>query len=212
MSRSLAATLLAAGVLLAAGCGEKDEPGTTTASTPASTTTTTTREGDTATETEPANSPKPQGPTPAELAAKRRREAESVVDDYIKALDRRDGAAVCALLAPGALDQVKLPHERGSCAASLEASIGYKDPRGLPQFAGVAVAQHGSTQVGPNEARVTVTIVTRFADRTEPSIEDDLVYLTRVGGRLKVAQASTALYRAVGIADIPPSVISPPEG
>lgn len=209
------ATALAGAALLAAGCGEKDEPRaeltaatSTTSTNPATEAAAKPGSGENGGEAGDSN----PGPTPAEVAAKRRREAERVVREYIEALDERDGAAVCGLLAPGALDGVKLPHDRGSCAASLNASIGFKDPRGLPQFAGVAVAQMGSTDVGAKQARVTTTIVTRFADRTEPSIEDDIIYLTRVGDELLVAKASTALYRAVGIADIPPEVISPPQG
>ena len=57
---------------------------------------------------------------------------------------------------------------------------------------------------------MVATVVTTFADRDERSVEDDVVYLVRAGGRWLVAKPSTTLYRAVGIADVPPSVISPP--
>jgi hypothetical protein len=55
-----------------------------------------------------------------------------------------------------------------------------------------------------------VTTVTRFADREEPSIEDDVVYLTRSGDDWLIAKPSSTLYRAVGIAEVPPSVLAPP--
>jgi hypothetical protein len=61
-----------------------------------------------------------------------------------------------------------------------------------------------------DEAKVVATVVTRFADRAEESVEDDIVYLVRGGGRWLVAKPSSTLYRAVGIADVPPSVLSPP--
>ena len=53
-------------------------------------------------------------------------------------------------------------------------------------------------------------MVTRFADRDEVSIEDDVVYLVRDAGSWSIAKPSSTLYRAVGIADVPPSVLTPP--
>ena len=41
-------------------------------------------------------------------------------------------------------------------------------------------------------------------------MEDDIVYLARVGERWLVAKPSATLYRAVGVADVPPSVLAPP--
>jgi hypothetical protein len=59
-------------------------------------------------------------------------------------------------------------------------------------------------------AKLVVTVVTRFADRDELSIEDDVVYLERSGRRWLIAKPSSTLYRAVGVADVPPSVLAPP--
>jgi hypothetical protein len=67
-----------------------------------------------------------------------------------------------------------------------------------------------SVDVSGSNARATATIVTRFRNRREPSTEDDLMYLEHDHGRWLLAKPSTAIYRAVGIADIPPEVISPP--
>lgn len=208
MRLALLAILLAV-ALAGASCGEKHEPEATALVT----TTTTARTSTTGDEPPRHGEAKPADgkPSPAERAAKRRRAAERTVTAYVEALDARDGAAVCRLLAEGALDGVKLPRQRGSCAASLDASIGYRDPRGLPQFAGVRLAQLVTTDEGPDSARATATLVTAFADRDQPSIEDDVIYLTRAGGGgFRVAKASVALYRAIGAADIPPDVISPP--
>jgi hypothetical protein len=191
----------------AAGCGEKAEitttgPGTTTEPTGASTGTS---EGSASADAAAADDG--GGLTRSE---RKRREVERAVDRYVAALDARDGAALCDLLAPGALELVELPRERGSCGRSFDASIGYRDPRGLPVFAGASVTGFVSTEVDGAEARATATVVTEFADRDEPSVEDDVVYLERRGGRWLVAKASSALYRAVGIADIPPQVLTPP--
>jgi hypothetical protein len=128
---------------------------------------------------------------------------------YVAALSSRDGARVCAILAPGALAEVPLPRERGGCAASLDASIGYRDPRGLPVFEDAEVSS-ATVEARGARARVVATIVTRFADRSQPSFEDDIVYLERRNRGWLIAKASSVLYRAVGIADVPPSAIAPP--
>jgi hypothetical protein len=138
------------------------------------------------------------------------RAAGRTVRDYVAALDDRDGETVCALLVPEAIDEVEMPRNRGSCAASLEASIGYRDPRGLPVWKTARVADLASVEVEGDSAKVVVTTVTEFADRDEPSIEDDVVYLQRTGGGWLIAKPSSTLYRAVGIADVPPSVLAPP--
>lgn len=148
-------------------------------------------------------------PTPSELG----RAAARTVIDYVDALDAGDGAAVCALLAPGALRELELPIRRGKCARSLTASIGYRDPRGLPVWEGATASSVPVPELGAGArtTRVVVTVVTRFADRDEASIEDDIVYLVRDGGvGWSIAKPSSTLYRAVGIADVPPSVLAPP--
>lgn len=92
----------------------------------------------------------------------------------------------------------------------MEASIGYEAPGGLPVYESSRVNGFVSTTLEDYGAQVVAAVQTDFSDRDEPSVEDDVVYLTDSGDELRVAQPSTSLYRAVGIADIPPSVISPP--
>ena len=53
------------------------------------------------------------------------------------------------------------------------------------------------------------TVVTRFSDRSEASIEDDVIYLVRPQGRWLVAKPDSTLYRAVGIADVPVGALTP---
>ena len=138
------------------------------------------------------------------------RQVAVVVRRYVDALDARDGEAVCSLFVPGALDGVRLPRERGDCGASLTASIGYRDPRGFPVYAGSRVARIASVKTADGTARTVATTVTQFAGNREPSIEDDVVYLVRRGGRWLIAKPSATFYRAIGTGDIPPSVLAPP--
>ena len=130
--------------------------------------------------------------------------------DYVDALDSRNGARACALFAPGALNEVRFPRGRGGCASLLDSSIGYRDPRGFPVYRGSHVARIASVSIDGAEARVVATDVTDFAGNREPSIEDDVVYLHRQGGRWLIVKPSAALYRAIGVGDIPPTVLAPP--
>jgi hypothetical protein len=139
------------------------------------------------------------------------RDVARVVRAYVGALDHRDGERVCSLFAPGALARIDLPRDRGGCGASLTASIGYRDPRGFPVYSGSRVARIPAVAIDGSSARVTATTVTRFAGSREPSVEDDLVYLTERSGRWVIAKPSANLYRAIGVGDIPPSVLAPPQ-
>jgi hypothetical protein len=133
-----------------------------------------------------------------------------VVRAYVGALDARDGARACELFVPGALSQVHLPRDRGTCARSLSASIGFRDPRGFPVFQSSRVARIPAVAIEGSAARVTATTVTRFADNREPSVEDDVVYLSKQGDAWLIAKPSATLYRAIGVGNIPPQVLAPP--
>jgi hypothetical protein len=140
----------------------------------------------------------------------RQREVARVVRSYVAALSARDGDRACALFVPGALSGIDFPRQRQDCASSLAASIGYRDPRGFPVYERSRIARIRSVSIDGAEARVTATTVTRFADRREPSVEDDVVYLAREEGRWLIVKPSVALYRAIGAGDIPPQVLAPP--
>ena len=197
-----------------AGCGSQGEPtaSTTSVALPAPSTTSTAGEA-------PAPAPEPaEPPGPSETATDdprvnaRERQAANTVRAYVAALDARDGEGVCSLLAPAALAGFEFPRPRSTCAASIEASLGYRDPRGLPVWErsrplAIRVAELGGDG---RSAKVVATVATRFADRAEESVEDDIVYLNRARGGWLVTKPSATLYRAVGIADVPPSVLSPP--
>ncbi len=193
-------------------CGD-DEPRPAPTITVAAPTTTSTSAATTTREAPPPDG-KPSGPAETATEDPRvnalERDAERTARRYVEALDARDGEAVCALLVPGAIDDVELPVSRGGCATSLDASIGYRDPRGLPVWESATVPAVRVTEIDAGSATVVATVVTHFADRDEASVEDDLVYLTRAGDRWLIAKPSSTLYRAVGIADVPPSVLAPP--
>jgi hypothetical protein len=138
------------------------------------------------------------------------REVARTVRRYIDAIDARDGAEVCTSLAPGAVQNFELPRGGGGCAGSVGASIGYRDPRGFPVFDSARIEAIGEVAIGAGQARATATVVTQFADRDEPSIEDDVVYLVNVDGEWRVARPSSTLYRAVGKPEVPPQALAPP--
>jgi hypothetical protein len=151
--------------------------------------------------------PGPSGPIPSS-------EDETAAADaaraYVEAIDDRDGRKVCNSFAPNGIDTLKLPAERGSCPTSLEASLGFKSKDGQPVWDRSEMTQDISAQTDGDSARVVATVFTEYADVREPTIEDDIIYLTRSGDRWLVAKPSTTLYRAVGIADIPLAVLKPP--
>lgn len=216
MRAVLATAIAAIAIAGALGCGDDESPGapTVTVSLP-QTSTTATGEAPTSTVPAPTASGEPDGTGPAESATEDprinalERSAARTVRAYFAALNARDGEAICELLAPGAIDAVELPLRRGSCGASVSASIGYRDPRGLPVWAGTE-ATALRVEINGNAAKAVVDIVTEFADR-EPSIENDIVYLTRAGADWLLAKPSATLYRAVGIADVPVSVLAAPD-
>lgn len=146
-------------------------------------------------------------PSPGAIEERR---VELTVRRYVAALNDRDGERVCGLFAPGALDDVKLPERGGDCGEALGASIGYRDPRGFPQWEEASLENFRSTEVDGEEAKVTATIVSDFADRAEPSVEDDVIYLEQDGDRWLIAQPSAVLYRAIGAPDIPLDLLQPP--
>lgn len=148
--------------------------------------------------------------TKAERLDLSERRVARVVRAYVAALNARDGGRACALFVPGGLASVDLPRDRGDCARSLTASIGYRDPHGFPVYDRARVARIGSVTIDGSEASVTATMVTHFAGSREPSIEDDLVYLREQDGRWLIVKPSVALYRAIGVGDIPPQVLAPP--
>ena len=135
---------------------------------------------------------------------------ERAVRDYVAAISDRDGEVLCELV--HGIADLDLPVRRGNCAGSVSESIGYRDPRGYPVFEKAVVTGAPDLKIDHRDARATATVVTDFADRKEASVEDDVIYLVRGGGEWLIAKPSSTLYRAIGIADVPPSVLTPPPG
>jgi hypothetical protein len=154
-----------------------------------------------------------EGPeSTGELSGEERSAAVATVSDYIRALDRHDAARVCALIAPGALDVSQLPKRRGGCRASLRGSIGTRPRGGAPAWRKTTLVEVEPEELGDARARITATVTHHFSDRKYVSVEDDVIYLQRVGGRWLLAKPSGTLYRAVGFPEPPLSSLTPPSG
>jgi hypothetical protein len=162
----------------------------------------------------PAGKPQPVEPQSREsverFSAKR---AQRAYRDYIAAINDRDGDRLCRLIAPGFERILRPPTEAGSCGSRISSSIGFADERGFPVWEETILGEFESALIGAARGvQVTATIVTRFRDREQPSIESDVAYLRPLNGRYRLLKASPALWRAVGKPDVPPEVIAPPPG
>jgi hypothetical protein len=228
------AALMVVMALSLAGCGGGSGEGTTAARTTVPTTTAAGVNGGTVTGKLPPSAEPPdtteervEGPgateaspeSPAEgpsssgeLSGEDRSTALATVGDYIKALDRHDAAGVCALLAPGALDLSRLPKRRGGCRPSLEASIGTRPSGGAPAWRKSTLVEAKPEDLGEGRARVSATVTHHFSDRKYVSVEDDVIYLRRVGSSWRLAKPSGTLYRAVGYPEPPLDAFTPPSG
>jgi hypothetical protein len=168
-------------------------------------------EGPAATEASPEAAA--QGPaSTGELPTADRSAVASVVSDYISALDRHDAARVCALLVVGAMDLNELPKPRGGCRPSLRASIGTRPRDGGPAWRRTSLVEMKTEDLGDGDARVSATVTHQFSDRKYVSVEDDVIYLERVGGHWLLAKPSGTLYRAVGYPEPPLRAFAPPAG
>jgi hypothetical protein len=212
--RTVQAVTLVAFALFVASCDGDDEPASdepagtgqaaTTVEAPAAT-------GPEVSEASPEADPAESGET-GELGAEDEAAVAATVNAYVAGLVSRDAQAVCALFEPGALPLRELPRRRGDCPSSLAASIGYARPGGTPVWKRTTIGELKEVSVGPDRARVTATVTHVFADRKFPSVEDDVIYLDRVGDQWLLAQPSGTLYRAVGYPEPPLRSLSPPAG
>src|SRR5262245_39614398 len=166
-------------------------------------------EGPAATEASPESAP--SGPvSKGELPADQQTATVGVVRDYITALDRHDARRVCRLFAPRGVDLSALPKRRDGCRPSLAASIGTRPPSGGPAWRRTALVEVKAEDLGDDGAREIATVTHRLSDRKYVSVEDDVIYLEKLGGRWLLAKPSATLYRAVGYAEPPLEAFAPP--
>jgi len=151
-----------------------------------------------------------EGPSTGSLSGGDEEAVAQSVRFYIDALDRRDAAEVCSLFAPSALDLRQLPLRRGGCRDSVGASIGYRPADGGPAWKKTEIYAIKAVSVQGIGARVTATVTHHFSDRKYVSVEDDVIYLRKVGGRWVLAKPSGTFFRAVGYAQPPLSAFEPP--
>jgi hypothetical protein len=202
--RLAVALLCLCGALAVAGCGGDDDSATTQA-----------EERLEQAGSGPADVAAPEAPLTEEgeeepLAADDEVAVRAAVTAYVDGLNRHDGAAVCALAAPGAIPLDELPAARAGCAASLDASIGTRPQQGGPAWKRTRIIELTTVSVGPERARVTATVMHRFSDRGYRSVEEDVIYLERSGDRWLLAKPSGTLYRAVGYPEPPLRALTPP--
>ena len=149
-------------------------------------------------------------PDPDDLGEDDERAVRAAVNGYVRAINGRDAAAVCAVLAPGALDGVRLPESGPDCASSMRHSIGFEGPGGTPVWKRTRIHALTAVSVDEGRARVTATVSHDFADRSQPSVEEDVIYLERSGEAWVVSKASATLYRAIGYPEPPLRALTPP--
>lgn len=219
----LVAAILSCAVLTAPGCGGSDDhtgsiadlsvstiaPGhSTTAQPPAAVPTSDPAHGGAAGEASPEAAA--EGPETGELSGADQRAVSRVVSAYVDALNRRDAAVVCSSFAPAAIRLSELPRRRGGCVGSVGASLGSRPPGGGPAWRRTRIVEVSAVSVEGGNARATATVIHRFRDRRQPSIEEDVIYLDRIGRRWLLAKPSGTFYRAVGYADVPLRALTPP--
>lgn len=136
----------------------------------------------------------------------------ATVSDYIRSLDRHDARRACSLFAPSALDLRLLPRRRVGCTSSLRASIGTPPRGGGPAWRSTTLVEVKAEDLGDGRARVSATVTHHFSDRKYVSVEDDVIYLEKAGGRWLLAKPSATLYRAVGYESPPLGAFTPPSG
>jgi hypothetical protein len=213
------AIMVSAAVLALAGCGGSGNGDTSTGMATRTATATTPADGSKITGKLPPGAVGPvdtaeqaaEGPAAAEaspesaaegpqsrgeLEGADRSAATAAVQSYIAALDGRDAARVCSLI------------EQGGC----HASIGSRPAGGGPAWRRTAIVEMKPESLGNDRARVTTTVTHHFFDRKYVSVEDDVIYLERVGGRWLIAKPSATFYRAVGYAQPPLRAFAPPAG
>jgi hypothetical protein len=168
-------------------------------------------EGPAASEASPEAAANGPGST-GELQNPDRSAATAAVRSYIAALDRRNAARVCALIASGGIDLGELPRRRGGCRASVRASIGSMPAGGGPAWRRTQLVEVKPEALADDRARLTATVTHHFTDRAYVSVEDDVIYLERAGGSWLLAKPSATFYRAVGYAEPPLRAFAPPPG
>ena len=150
-----------------------------------------------------------EGPETGELSGADQQAVSRVMSAYVDALNRRDAAVVCSSFA-AAIRLSELPRRHGGCVGSVGASLGSRPPGGGPAWRRTRIVEVSAVSVEGGGARVTATVIHRFRDRRQPSIEEDVIYLDRIGRRWLLAKPSGTFYRAVGYADVPLRALTPP--
>ena len=169
-------------------------------------------EGPAATEASP-ESPAAGPQSNGDLSDRDRTAVTAVVTKYIAALDRpRRGGRLRADSSREHSLSATCRERRGGCRSSLQASIGVRPADGGPSWRRTEIVELKPEDLGDDRARVTATVTHHFSDRKYVSVEDDVIYVERVGGSWLLAKPSATFYRAVGYAQPPLRAFTPPPG
>ena len=139
----------------------------------------------------------------------------SVVQDYVQAINARNGEAVCAFLTDDAVKQLGLDDAGLPCARGVAGFIGYVEDSGSPRFLRYESvdAQEGAEEEGLRSVRLSLEA--RFhSDSAGGTFEacrfEDIVWLERTAEGWRIAKPSLALYAAFGAARFPSEILDSP--
>jgi hypothetical protein len=138
-----------------------------------------------------------------------------LAQDYVRAINARDGEGVCALLTEEATEQLSLTDEDFPCARAVAGLIGYVEDSGSPEFLRYESvdAKAGSERQGFRSVRLALEA--RFHTESdggnfEVCRFEDTVWFTHEAGGWRIAKPSLALYAAFGVGQFPAGTLAPP--
>ena len=139
----------------------------------------------------------------------------SVVQDYVQAINARNGEAVCAFLTDDAVKQLGLDDAGLPCARGVAGFIGYVEDSGSPKFLRYESvdAQEGAEEEGLRSVRLSLEA--RFhSDSAGGTFEacrfEDIVWLEATGDGWQIAKPSLALHAAFGVTQFSGDSLDPP--
>lgn len=138
-----------------------------------------------------------------------------VVQDYVRAINARDGQAVCASFTDDAVKQLSRNDAGLPCARAVATLIGYVEDSGSPEFLRYENPEvhRGSMEHGLRSVRLSLE-ARFYSDSAGGTFElcrfDDIVWLESTADGWEIAKPSLALYAAFGALQFPNDALDPP--
>lgn len=141
----------------------------------------------------------------------------SLVQDYVRAINSRDGQAVCASLTDDAVKQLSLGDAGLSCARAVAGFIGYVEDSGSPEFLRCETADAREDSEKQGLTSVRLSLAARFHSESaggtfEVCRFEDVVWLESRAEGWEIAKPSLALYAAFGVTQFRSDALDPPGG